>query len=155
VQALLGELMTTIKMVKCMLRSPGEAPAVRYVPLREFQLWRYYMTHSHEKIVEGQEISIWVDARSYSEKPPDQARPLESVLRVDLQYWDRSLRTGALAQRYFPLEDYDAIRDVFLGHYPDVPSPDGRRVIRKRISETRGYYIQPWLPEVPEFEHEV
>src|SRR3989304_10570761 len=79
-QALLGELMTKIKMVKCMLRSPGEAPAVRYVPLREFQLWRYYMTHPHEKIVAGQEKSVWVDALSYSEQPPAQARPLEAAL---------------------------------------------------------------------------
>jgi hypothetical protein len=146
--------MTRIKMVKCMLRSPGEAPAVRYVPLREFQLWRYYMTHAHEKIVEGQEISVWIDAQSYSEQPPAQARPLESVLRVDLQYWDRLLNTAALVQRFFPLEEYDAIRNVFLGHYPDVPT-DGRRVMRKHFSETPGYYIQPWLPEIPETEHEV
>jgi hypothetical protein len=147
--------MAKIKVVKCMLRSPGEAPAVRYVPLREFQLWRYYMTHAHEKIVEGQEISVWVDARSYSEQPPAQARPLESVMRVDLQYWDRSLNTAALIHRYFPLEEYQAIRDVFLGHYPDVSSPDGRRVMRKRMNETPGYYIQPWLPDIPESEHEV
>ncbi len=147
--------MAKIKVVKCMLRSPGEAPAVRYVPLREFQLWRYYMTHAHQKIVEGQEISIWVDARSYSEKPPAQARPLESVLRIDLQYWDRSLHTAALVQRFFPEEEYGAIRDVFLGHYPDVLFPDGRRVISKRFAETRGYYIQPWLPDVPDVDHEV
>jgi hypothetical protein len=147
--------MTKIKMVKCMLRSPGEAPAVRYVPLREFQLWRYYMTHAHEKIVEGQEISVWIDARSYSEKPPVQARPLESVVRVDLQYWDRTLQTTTLVQRYFPQDEYGAIRETFLRHYPDAPSPDGRGVIQKRVSETRGYYIQPWLPDVPEPEHEV
>jgi hypothetical protein len=147
--------MSKIKMVKCMLRSPGEAPAVRYVPLREFQLWRYYMTHAHEKIVEGQEISVWVDARSYAEKPPAQARPLESVLRVDLQYWDRALNTATLVQRFFPEEDYPEIKDVFLGHFPDARSPDGGRLFSKRFSETRGYYIQPWLPDVPDFEHEV
>jgi hypothetical protein len=147
--------MAKIKMVKCMLRSPGEAPAVRYVPFREFQLWRYYMTHAHEKIVEGQEISVWVDARSYSETPPAQARPLESVLRVDLQYWDRALNTAALVQRYFPLEEYDSIRDVFLRHYPDSPATEGQRVFQKRLNETRGYYIQPWLPDVPEVDHEV
>jgi hypothetical protein len=142
--------MTRIKMVKCMLRSPGDAPAVRYVPLREYQLWRYYMTHAHEKIVEGQEISIWVDARSYAERPPAQARPLESVVRVDLQYWDRGLNTAALIQRFFPLDEYDSFRDAFLNHYPDIPSSDGRSMMRKRVAEIRGYYIQPRLPEVPE-----
>ncbi|MGH9323368.1 MAG: hypothetical protein ACRD21_22250 [Vicinamibacteria bacterium] len=142
--------MTKVKMVKCMLRSPGEAPAVRFIPLREFQLWRYYMTHAHEKIVEGQEISIWVDARSYSEKPPVQAHPLELVVRVEVQYWDRALHTAALVQRYFPQDEYTTIRDVFLGHYPDVPVPDGRTFVKKRFTETRGYYIHPRLPEIRE-----
>ena len=111
----LGEiLMARIKMVKCTLRSPGEAPAPRFVPLREFRLWKYYMTHAHDKIVDGEEISIWVDAESYSEQPPAQARPLEPVIRVGLQYWDQSMITAAFSQRFFPLEDYDTIRDVVL-----------------------------------------
>jgi hypothetical protein len=140
--------MTKIKMVKCTLRSPGEAPAARFVPLREFQLWKYYMTHAHDKIVEGEEISIWVDAESYGEQPPTQARPLEAVVRVDLQYWDQSLNTATLIQRYFPLDDYDTIRDTFLQHFPDQPTPEGSRLSRKRITETRGYYLHPRLPHV-------
>jgi hypothetical protein len=144
--------MAKVKMVKCMLRSPGEAPAVRFIPLREFQLWRYYMTHAHEKIVEGQEISVWIDARSYSEKPPEQAHPLEPVVRVEVQYWDSALHTAALVQRYFPVDEYAEFRDAFLGHYPDVPAPDGRTVLRKRFSEVRGYYIHPRLPGIRELE---
>ncbi len=139
--------MTRIKMVKCTLRSPGEAPAARFVPLREFRLWKYYMTHAHDKIVDGEEISLWVDAESYSEQPPAQARPLEAVIRLGLQYWDQSMNTAAFSQRYFPLEDYDTIRDVFLQHYPDHPNPDGRTVARKKITETRGYYLHPRIPE--------
>jgi hypothetical protein len=141
--------MTKIKMVKCLLRSPGEAPAVRFIPLKEFQLWKYYMTHAHEKIVEGEEVSVWIDARSYAKQPPIQARPLESVLRIDLQYWDSQLHTVAMIQRYFPLDEYVSIREVFLRHYPDVASPGGQGVIRRRFVETRGYYIQPRLPELP------
>ena len=53
--------MARIKMVKCTLRSPGEAPAPRFVSLREFRLWKYYMTHAYDKIVDGEEISIWVE----------------------------------------------------------------------------------------------
>ena len=140
--------MTKIKMVKCTLRSPGEAPAARFVPLREFQLWKYYMTHAHEKIVEGEEISIWVDAESYAEQPPAQARPLESGMRVDRQYWDQALNTATLIQRYFPLDDYDTIRDAFLQHFPDQPAAEGSKIARKRITETRGYYLHPRLPQV-------
>lgn len=141
--------MAKVKMVKCMLRSPGEAPALRFVPLREFQLWKYYMTHAHEKIIEGHEISVWVDALSYGEKPPVQARPLEAVLRVDVQYWDPALHTAGFVQRFFPADEYNEFRDTFLQHYPDAPAVDGR-TMRKRVAEVRGYYIHPRLPEVPD-----
>ena len=137
--------MAKVKVVKCMLRSPGEAPMVRYILHREFQLWKYFMSHSHNKIVEGEEVSVWVDAQSYSEKPPLQALPLEGVVRVDLQYWDRTLRTAALAQRFFPLDEYDTIRDIFLSHYPD-PTALGPLSAHQRIKETRGYYVHPRLP---------
>ena len=33
------------------------------------------------------------------------------------------MNTAAFSQRYFPFEDYDTIRDVFLQHYPDHPNP--------------------------------
>ena len=140
--------MTKIKMVKCTLRSPGEAPGARFVPLREFQLWKYYMTHAHEKIVDGEEISIWVDAESYGEQPPTQARPLEAVVRVDLQYWDQELSTATFIQRYFPLDDFDTIRDTFLLHFPDHPATAGSKLARRRITETKGYYLHPRLPQV-------
>lgn len=140
--------MSKIKMVKCTLRSPGEAPAARFVPLREFHLWKYYMTHVHEKIVDGEEISIWVDAQSYGEQPPTQARPLEAVVRIDLQYWDQGLNTATFIQRYFPLDDYDTIRDTFLRHFPDRPASAGTKLAKKRVTETRGYYLHPRLPPV-------
>ncbi len=135
--------MTRVKMVRCKLRAPGEAPAPRFIPLREFKLWKYYMTHAHDKIVESEEISIWVEADTYEEEPPTDSRPLEAVLRVNLQYWDRGINTATHIQRYFLLEDYDTIRDVFLSHFPDHPGADGRAFATKRLTETRGYYLLP------------
>ena len=135
--------MSTIKMVRCNLRAPGEAPAARFIPLREFRLWKYYMVHAHDKIIEAEEISIWVDAETYEEDAPGEKRPTEAVVRVDLQYWDQGLNTATNIQRFFPLDDYDTIRDVFLGHFPDQPTPDGRTVANKRLTETRGYYLHP------------
>lgn len=142
--------MAKIKVVKCMLRSPGEAPMVRFVPLREYQLWKYFMIHAHNKIVDGEEVSIWVDAQSYAEQPPVQALPLEGVMRVDLQYWDRTMKTTMVAQRFFPADEYPAIKDIYLGHYPDEAPEDGRGSSGKRVKETRGYYLHPRLPSLPE-----
>jgi hypothetical protein len=118
--------------------------------LREFFLWKYYMTHHHGKIVEGDETSHWVDAETYAAAPPHQARPLEPVVRVDLQYWDAHRRRPGLVQRYFPLEEYGAIRDVFLSHFPDNSNAKGPPVLRRRVRELSGYYIHPRIPEASE-----
>ena len=138
--------MPRVMIVRCYLRSPGEAPSVRFVAQREFFLWKYYMTHHHGKIVEGDETSHWVDVDTYGAKPPTQARPLESVIRIDLQYWDTQRSTAALVQRYFPLDEYDSIRDLFLGHFPDYSTPSGRPVMRRRMQEVNGFYIHPRIP---------
>ncbi|HLE20588.1 MAG TPA: hypothetical protein VJB88_05665 [Vicinamibacteria bacterium] len=140
--------MARVKIVRCYLRSPGEAPSQRFVPLREFSLWKYYMTHHHEKIVEGEKISIWIDADSYGAEPPQQARPLEPVLRVDLHFWDARFRTTSLVQRYFPLEEYDSIRQSFLDHYPDSSGPPGHPGSRRQVHEVKGYFLLP-LPHLP------
>lgn len=142
--------MAKIKVVKCMLRSPGEAPMVRFVPLREYQLWKYFMIHSHDKIVDGEEVSVWIDALSYSEQPPVQALPLEGVMRVDLQYWDRKMKTVMVAQRFFPADEYQAIKDIYLGHYPDDEPKLGRDALKRKLKETKGYYVHPRLPFLPE-----
>lgn len=124
---------------------------VRFVPLREYQLWKYFMIHAHDKIVDGEEVSVWIDAQSYAEQPPVQALPLEGVTRVDLQYWDRTMRTTMVAQRFFPADEYEAIKEIYLGHYPDDdPLERGHEGPKKRLKETKGYYVHPRLPSLPD-----
>ncbi len=141
--------MAKVKLVKCYLRSPGGAPSLRFSPLREFSLWKYYMTHRHGKIVEGEEISIWIDADTYGAAPPQQARPLEAVLRVDLHFWDARFRSTTLVQRYFPLDEYGSIRDTFLRHYPLTAGAPGHPGSRRRVHEVKGYFVHQELPHPP------
>ena len=140
--------MAKLRMVRCFLRSPGDAPSLRFIPRREFSLWKYFMTHRHSKIVEGEENSIWVDADTYGSAPPKQAMPLEPVVRVDLQHWEARRKEASMVQRYFPLEEYDSIRDVFLNHFPDSTEPSGRILMRRRVREVKGYFIHPRIPQV-------
>jgi len=138
--------MARVKMVKCYLRSPGGAPSLRFVPLREFNLWKYFMTHRHGRIVEGEEISVWVDAATYGGAPPRQPRPLEPVVRVDLEYWDAERQVVTPVQRFFAADEYESIRDKFVGHYPDLDSEHGRPLAQRRLNEIKGYFIRTHIP---------
>ena len=138
--------MTRVKIVRCYLRSPGEAPTVRFIPLREYDLWKYYMTHRHGKIVEHGQTSVWMDAESFGsassrEARPREAHPREAVVRIDLQYWSGQHQTPAFIERYFPLDEYMLIRDVFLGHFPDQLAPSTHPTLKRRVREVKGYFV--------------
>lgn len=132
--------MTRVKIVRCYLRSPGEAPTVRFIPLREYDLWKYFMTHRHGKIVEHGQTSVWVEAETLGSASRE-TRPLEAVVRVDLQYWDGQNQTAALVERYFPLDEYILIRDVFLNHFPDDLAPNAQPTMKRRVREVKGYFV--------------
>jgi hypothetical protein len=104
------------------------------------------MTQRHGKIVEGEEFSMWVDSRSYGASPPRQPRPLETVVRVDLSYWDASRDVVTPVERYFPFDEYGQFRETFLSHYPETRAPDGRPLAKRSAQEIEGYYISPRLP---------
>ena len=130
------------KLVRCHLRSPGEAPYARYVPLTEFKLWRYFITNAHGKIVDGENISLWMDVESFEDNPGLVSRPTEAVTRVRVEYWDEAKETTSHAERYFPSSDYAAIRDIFLEHYPEKVNGD-HLSSKRRVTETNGYYLLP------------
>jgi len=133
--------MTRVKIVRCYLRSPGDAPTVRFIPLREYDLWKYYMTHRHGKIIEHGHTSVWVEAESYGSGSSHEAPPREAVVRVDLQCWHARHQTSTLVERYFPLDDYILIRDVFLSHFPDNLAPSPHPPMKRRIREVKGYFV--------------
>ena len=134
--------MSKKKLVRCHLRSPGEASYARYVPLTEFKLWRYFITNAHGKIVDGENISLWMDVDSFSGNPGFQGRPTVEVTRVQVEYWDEAKETTTHSERYFPSADYPAIKEIFLGHYPEKINGD-HPVSKRRVTETNGYYLLP------------
>lgn len=134
--------MSKKKLVRCLLRSPGEAPYTKYVPLSEFKLWKYYMKNAHGKIIEGEDVSVWLDSASFDEAVSNGARPVESVTRISVEYWDAAEQTTNQVERFFPSDGYDDIRETFLTHYPDR-SEDGKSIAQRRVSETEGYYLLP------------
>ena len=47
-------------MVRCRLDGGEDAASLRYVPLNEFELWRYLMQTRHHRTVVVDEVSAWM-----------------------------------------------------------------------------------------------
>jgi len=143
--------MRKVKLVKCRLRRNGVSePAgngsagegnVRYIPLEEFHLWRYYMEHQHGFVVEDPEISFWADAEALMEWM-DRIAPerLEPVVEVRFYAYSPEAQTAVPVRRYLSGERYADLKRRLLRHYPAVLSPDAQ--LAPELREHRGYFVR-------------
>lgn len=129
--------MSSQKLVRCELRRKGSGHTqVRYVPLEIFGLWEHLMTTKHQFEVLVPKASLWLDM----EDSPDAAYSQEQYERVTevtaYVYSDRD-EMFTRARRYFPAEQSEKLKKIFLSHYT---SGEGR--IQTQVHERQGIWIQ-------------
>lgn len=111
--------MPSQKLVRCEIRRPGEStPASpRYVPLEIFGLWEFLMTRKHGFHVDASRASLWLDM----EDAPEAAYGRDQFERVTevtvFVYSDRDDMFTRVC-RYFPTEECESLKSIFLSHYP-------------------------------------
>jgi len=130
--------MPSERLVKCEVRrSPNAAGSVRYVPSEIFGLWSHLMSSKHGFEVGQAQASLWVDVEEKPEAAYAETH-YDRVLEVCLLFYSKKDGMFDRVRRYFPLEDYPKLREVFLSHYMDRASAGG---VRPQIREKRGIWI--------------
>lgn len=121
-----------IPMVRCSLDGPEEdsEAAVRYVPLAEFELWRFLMETKHNRRVRVESVSMWVAEAAGRWDPTLSVEDLVPVLRLR---FEREGEEGVPVpvERFFPAETYPEASAALLSHY--------RGPIR--VKATPGYFV--------------
>jgi hypothetical protein len=130
------------KLVRCEIRHDGNASgaSVRYVPLEIFGLWEFLMSRKHGFSVCDSRASLWLDMEDAPEAAYGESQ-YERVTEVTVFVY--SDRDGMFSRvcRYFPTPDCEALKPIFLAHYPD----GGR--ISSQVRERPGIWIR--RDEVP------
>jgi len=124
---------TGVPMVRCRLDGPFEtADAVRYVPLAEFELWKYLMETRHGRQVSVDEVSFWVAEDSGTWNSGYSAEELQPVVRLRLE---RASPYGVPVpmERYFPAETYPQAQEALLSHFEEAPC--------RVLGATPGYFV--------------
>jgi hypothetical protein len=129
--------MASQKLVRCEVRSHGTDadPQVRYVPLEIFGLWEYLMTRRHGFHVEEARASLWLDAEETPESAYEE-RPFDRVTEVSVFLYSGRDDMFTRVCRYFPTDQCEALKKIFLSHYPR-----GDAGIQTRLREKQGYWI--------------
>jgi hypothetical protein len=133
--AFIGDVMQAvdqIALVRCRLDGPDEALETRYVPLREFELWRYMMEHRHGRKVTVELVSLWIAERAAWWNSGFSAEDAAPVLRLQ---FERRLPSGVNepVERFFPAETYPVAQEALLSHF----AGEGLRL----VSATPGYFL--------------
>jgi hypothetical protein len=121
--------MPSQKLVRCEIRPAGaHGPATtRFVPLEIFGLWEYLMRTRHAFDVLAPRASLWLDMEDSPEAAYDTDQ-YERITEVTAFVYSRRDDMFTRACRYFPSEECDRLKEIFLSHYHDSEGRVGPHV---------------------------
>ena len=142
--------MISVNIVRVII-SKGEGKQsvsdVRYVPLVEYDLWKFLMSQRHNFAIKEEEYTIWIDEEEYEKKKglyPD--KNLEFVNRIIVYLFAKSDNMIFSVNRYFPKKNYDKVKQTFLSHLAKSNKQEQSRPKRDitidRIVEIEGYCVK-------------
>lgn len=119
-------------MVRCHL-GPGDDPAqtLRYIPLGEFELWRYMMETRHKRTITVEEVSLWVPEDASLLTTIADPELCEPVLRIHFEARG-SYGVPVPVQRFLSAETYPEAQAALLSHFES-----SFRV----VTVTAGYFV--------------
>ncbi len=123
-----------VALVRCRLEGPEAAltSSVRFVPLGEFELWRFLMETRHRRRVTVEAVSLWMAEEPAVWNSGFAAEDLEPVLRVRLEL-PGPHGVPVPVERFFPAETYPRAQEALLSHMPGGT--------RAPVIATPGYFV--------------
>jgi hypothetical protein len=129
-----------IPLVRCRLDGPdaGSLAALRFIPLAEFELWRFLMETRHRRKVTIEAISVWMAEDAVRWNSGYSAEDLEPVLRVHLDL-PGPAGIAVPVERFFPAETYPQAQEALLSHMPGGQEAP--------MTATPGYFLPVLQPQ--------
>ena len=119
-------------MVRCHM-GPGDDPSqtLRYVPLGEFELWRFMMETRHRRTITVDDVSLWVPEDASLLTSIADPELCEPVLRIE---FDARSPYGVPVpvQRFLSAETYPEAQAALLAHFESA---------YRVVTATAGYFV--------------
>jgi len=131
-----------VALVRCHLDGADEGETLRYVPLSEFELWRYMMENRHSRSVSVEGVSFWVAERSaWWNSGFAEEEELVPVLRLRFER-PRGNGVREVVERFYPAETYPQAQEALLSHFAGAPQ-------LRLIGAVPGYFVPPESHRIP------
>ena len=119
-------------MVRCHL-GPGDDPArtLRYIPLGEFELWRFMMETRHQRTITVEDVSLWVPEDASLLTSIADPELCEPVLRIQFDARG-AYGVPVPVQRFLSAETYPEAQAALLSHFESA---------YRVVTATAGYFV--------------
>jgi hypothetical protein len=131
-----------VKLVHCLVNKtdPGPSgPEVRFIPQAEFALWKFMVTRQYHFTVSDEKIYIYVSRREYEAHEALYSRlPQVEINKITLYFFLKAEQVLVPVSRYFPKNQYPAIKAFFLDHFKDFEDRNHATKVLEEIIEEEG-----------------
>lgn len=113
----------------------------RYIPMTDYNLWKYFITTNHNFRVIKEIISRWINQEE-AEKHPDryEAGSLEPVKRLELTFYSRRRKVRRRVIRFIALKNYEKIKQIIIKNIQEHGMVDTENEPFNVIEED-GYWV--------------
>jgi hypothetical protein len=131
-----------LKLVRCRLDRPEPSPSgpeIRFIPQGEFDLWKFMVTRQYSFTVSDEKIYLYISRREYEAHEALYSRlPQVAVNKITLYFFLKADQILVPVIRFFPQEQYQAIKSVFLSHFKHFQDRTHATKVLEEIVEEEG-----------------
>lgn len=135
-----------VKLVRCLVhktRGLSETPEVRWIPWTEFELWKFMVSSQYRFTVSGETLYIYISRAEYARHEPVYSRlPHTAVNKITLYFFLKADQVLVPVSRYFPADDYERIKPVFLRHFKAFEDRNHVTKFLENVVEEMGIGLQ-------------
>lgn len=143
--------MESMKMIRCFLGKPTPRPesadgapperSVRFIPLEEFELWKFMMENKHGLSVSDASVSVWVDQEEFDRLRAVYARAatLLKVRKLSFFAYSEEDSIDYQATRFVAQDECEKVKEIILGHLREGPHGQRKHLV---VQETEGFWLQ-------------
>ncbi|MBA4394967.1 MAG: hypothetical protein C0407_15550 [Desulfobacca sp.] len=131
-----------IKLVQCHLtkkKGTKTTAETRFVPLHEYELWKYYISRQHGFAISKEEIFLWLPEKEF-EKKKDRLSHVDNipVHKLTLYFFLKNEGVLVPVTRFFRESDYSKVKPLFLRHFEEFQDESHMTKVLEHVKEERG-----------------
>jgi|GEM_PF-5414806 len=114
----------------------------RYIPMSDYNLWKYFITTNHNFKIVKEIISQWID-EDERKKDPNKYDPqlLERVKRLELTFFSKRRNLRRRIIRFIPETNFEKIKQIIIKNIQEYGMIDTENEPFNVIEE-EGYWVK-------------